>query len=398
MSLLHWFNKQKRALARAERQERDGQYDAAVRSFLRAEAQGEAARVLLLRADAEQHVEQRLAHYARAAAVDVDGDHGQLAKKRSAALRFDLANAAGGIGLDAELRRIASELEACEHWNKAAEAYRLLGDAAGEVRALKGAGDIEALEQKLEADQSQAREIRERGALLKRLRDLEQLAERHAAICAARSWLEGEHRGAATKHDEEVSGILHRIRSGLITAPVVTLEVDGARRHYVIGEEVTVGRTRSDIVIASNAISRQHLRVFRVDGEPHVEDLDTRNGTMLSGARLASAIPVGDRLSLTLAGQIPCTIERDERGVMIDVAGMKHIASLGPLVVGSWRLSDAHDGEDHFVCLSTPADRPPPFKNDLALRRRIELAVGDAFSEKRGGPIVLSVPQQETIA
>jgi tetratricopeptide (TPR) repeat protein len=408
LRLLDWLDKKKRARGRAERSENRGELSAAVELYLTADAPDEAARVLLLRADAEQNIERRLAHYARAAASSPDGEHGRSASQRSAALRFDVARSAGGLGLDAELRRLAKELEACEHWDKVLEAYRMLGDAAGEIRALEGAGNIDALEEKLDADRERTRITRQRGALLKQLRDLEQLAERHKAIGVARAWLDARDAdgsagggsaggGAAERGEEEVAAMLHRIRARLITAPCITLEWRGTIGHYVLGEEITIGRTRSDILIASTAISRQHLRVFRRDGTPHVEDLDTRNGTLLAGARLAGAIPVGDGLALSLAGQVPCDIEPHAQGVQIDVAGQRHIAALGPLEIEGWRINDAHEGEDRFVCLSTAADRSPPFKGELGLRRRIELAVGDALSDSRAGPIVLSVPPQETL-
>ena len=53
------------------------------------------------------------------------------------------------------------------------------------------------------------------------------------------------------------------------------------------GNSVTLGRhPECDIVLDAAAISRQHARILLVDGKFYVEDLNSRNGTMLNGRPL----------------------------------------------------------------------------------------------------------------
>jgi len=69
---------------------------------------------------------------------------------------------------------------------------------------------------------------------------------------------------------------------------------------YVVGDEVTVGRGGGcDIVLAEDSfVSTVHARVFRRDGSLLVEDLGSRNGTLLNGSPLngAEQLRRGDRV------------------------------------------------------------------------------------------------------
>ena len=50
------------------------------------------------------------------------------------------------------------------------------------------------------------------------------------------------------------------------------------------GVSITLGRHPAcDIVLESVSVSRQHARIFHVDGDFYVEDLHSRNGTLLNG-------------------------------------------------------------------------------------------------------------------
>ncbi len=50
------------------------------------------------------------------------------------------------------------------------------------------------------------------------------------------------------------------------------------------GASVTLGRHPAcDIVLESGSVSRQHARILNIDGDFYVEDLHSRNGTLLNG-------------------------------------------------------------------------------------------------------------------
>jgi adenylate cyclase len=73
----------------------------------------------------------------------------------------------------------------------------------------------------------------------------------------------------------------------------LTLQVDGALHPVTLTEEgVTLGRgDQATIRIQANAVSRIHARIFLKDGQPHVMDMKSLNGTSLNGATLSGPAP-----------------------------------------------------------------------------------------------------------
>jgi len=69
---------------------------------------------------------------------------------------------------------------------------------------------------------------------------------------------------------------------------------------YSLTDELTVGRGGGcSIVLTDDSfVSTVHARIFRRDGSLYVEDLGSRNGTMLNGAPLEHAEPLrrGDQV------------------------------------------------------------------------------------------------------
>jgi diguanylate cyclase (GGDEF)-like protein len=66
-------------------------------------------------------------------------------------------------------------------------------------------------------------------------------------------------------------------------------------------DELVIGRgTAAQIRLQSDALSRQHARIFRDAGAVYVEDLRSANGTYLNGQRLVekTALRDGDRIEL----------------------------------------------------------------------------------------------------
>jgi serine phosphatase RsbU (regulator of sigma subunit) len=68
------------------------------------------------------------------------------------------------------------------------------------------------------------------------------------------------------------------------------------------GDSVTVGRSSaSDLVLADKFLSRQHARLFLRDGAVMVEDLGSRNGTLLNGTPIQqpTRVEMGDVIKLS---------------------------------------------------------------------------------------------------
>ncbi|MBI4704992.1 MAG: FHA domain-containing protein, partial [Deltaproteobacteria bacterium] len=329
---------------------------------------------------------------------------GRQGRARAAQLRFDLLLGTGGVALGGELRAVAAELEACGLWDEAARAYVRAGDAESELRVLELAGNIERLEQRLRETTEAERGEHERLRVLQEVRDLDRLGERRRALHCAGEWLgrqagaRGEAGGRGADEDL-VRAQLAEIRARLLRGPVVALEVGGERRRYALGAEITIGRAGANITVCSQAVSRQHLRLCRRDGQPICEDLQTRNGTTLRGALLAAPLPVGTGIELVLGGQVPCLLAPSDPaeplGVLrVEVGGECYLAPLGPLRLGAWQICDAQEDEDRFVVVHAPAEREPLYLRGLRLGPEIELCTGDELCARRGGPVVLRVPAQ----
>jgi serine phosphatase RsbU (regulator of sigma subunit) len=82
----------------------------------------------------------------------------------------------------------------------------------------------------------------------------------------------------------------------------------------VDADSLIIGRASSaDVVVEDSALSRQHARIFLQNGELMVEDLGSRNGTIVNDELISGPTPleVGDEVRL--AGSRIC-IEDDERG------------------------------------------------------------------------------------
>jgi hypothetical protein len=370
----------------AHERELAGDLGAAVSLYTEAGSPDDAARVLLLRADAEPSPEKRMAFCAMAAETAADADLARKARGRKALIGFDALRGRGGAFLPSEVLAVARELEEAGELERAAEAYALAGDGEAEVRALTAAGAIEKLEERLKAAEAATRSQRELETSLRRIADLDRTAERRAALDVARAAL-------AERDDARIADAARAVRARLLRGPVVELEVDGERRRYALGGEVTIGRGDATIVVASRAISRRHLRIGRTRDGACVEDLETRNGTMLAGARLSAPLPVGEGVSLMLGGEVPCRVEPVTTGLfVIEVAGARYLAPLGDLPVHGWHVGVDATTDEGYVVLVTPEGAERPYLGHFQLAARVELAHGDEIRAARGGPVCLAVP------
>lgn len=373
----------------ARRLERSGDLSGAVEAYLEGGLPDEAARVLLLRADAEPALEKRMAFFEQAAATAADATLGRKAKGRRAKLSFDLLKQRGA-GARSEIVVAALELEAAQEWLVAAEAYALAGDAEGEIRALTGAGAIEKLEERLQRDASASREEAQISLALRKVQDLDRGAERREALRLG---------AEAGDKDDRLVDLVRQIRQRLVRTRVCELGFGGQSWTIAFGAEVTIGRGEATIVVTSRALSRVHLRLRRdTMGAIVVEDAGTRNGTFLRGARLGGPIPLGDGLELTMGADVACSLAPDPTGgACIEVAGAKYLAPLGPLRVDGFELDVEGAADETFLVLESQPNAPA-FRGAMELARRVELCFQDEIAAVRGGDAVLTVgrPPRET--
>jgi hypothetical protein len=374
-----------RLLAQARAAELRAELAQAAALFAQAGRPDEAARVMVLRGDAEAEASARMRHYLQAAATAPEGSQARAhALRKRAALVLGMARGAPErpATLAQDLLEAARDLEALGEHDKAAEAYAYAGDMEGQARALARAGDVDRLDALLLAQQS---------------RDREALARREAHEQVAMLVASGRRREAAATARVSSDDLVRERGLGLeaqrLGGDLVRLALRGKEMTLVLGDEVSVGRAGL-LSIASAAVSRHHAVVARTQGEPVVRDLGSRNGTILRGLALVGEARVADGIEVRLGKEVPLVVRPATElpgAVAIELAGTRYVAPLGParLGVGQWRLERASDG---WVELATDDD-PPPFSGALQLAPRITLIAGDAIARERGGPPVFEVRQ-----
>lgn len=81
------------------------------------------------------------------------------------------------------------------------------------------------------------------------------------------------------------------------------------------GDSFVIGRSsKADLTIPDRSMSRLHARIFLNDGVWHVEDLGSRNGTLLGGRQVEGAVRIGHG-SLIQVGSTSITMRETTRPV-----------------------------------------------------------------------------------
>lgn len=86
-----------------------------------------------------------------------------------------------------------------------------------------------------------------------------------------------------------------------VTELVIVDPAPVAGQRWRLGDVATIGRSDTcDVCFDDTYMSGVHARLFARDGQHFVEDLESRNGTMLNGEAIEATIAVrpGDRLRI----------------------------------------------------------------------------------------------------
>ncbi len=372
--------------AGAQSLEEKGDFAAAALEYEREGLPDEAVRLLLILADADPDPASRVRTLGRALRIASSQDEPpEGLPARYARARLDVLRAtATGAAPVWELTALARELEELGETEAAAEAFGLAGDRQAQVRLLAASGKIEELEGVLASENERTRSVRVRSQLLADTSTLIAGGQRAEALRRALAFID------LFPGDDEVQAVIRSLESRLVRPPAVTLEMAGKRVRYLLLDEVIIGRSDAPLTVVSPMLSRAHLRIWKRDGVPMIEDMGSRNGTVLAGARLGTPLAVRSPLSLRLGGEVACTIEPSRHGgVTVEVSGERYDVPLArETAVGPWWLR----ASEHVVRLEAPAGAPPPLLGgSLSVADGIDLCVGDTIHRERGDAATLKV-------
>ncbi len=364
------------------RLEAQGKLEQAYEAYLAAGQPSDAARIMLARAGAETDPRKRIAMLNLAASRAPDGSETAIqARRRAALLRLDICRNANAKQLRSELVELARELEHLELMPEAGETFGLAGDTENQTRVLVACGAIDALEHALESERQERSDQRHREQAWREIKDLDAIGKRRACLQRCEAWL------ADHPLDEDVAAFARSVREKILRDGTIPLIIEGNRANLVIDHPLIVGRAEASVEIPSPALSRQHLQVSRRNDEVVVEDLGSRNGTWLAGARIDGVLPVGTGIDLQLGGQVPCRVEPwPAGGVKLSMPGRAIVAPLGPLHVGSFQIAKGPEG-----VVQLRASHHAPVLNGLQADHIVDLAYGDRIQANRNSDVVLEV-------
>src|SRR5688572_18393959 len=85
-----------------------------------------------------------------------------------------------------------------------------------------------------------------------------------------------------------------------MNAKLVVVRGKATKREIPLKLPTIIGRSReADLTVAHPLVSRQHCRIFEVDGALVVKDNQSLNGTFIGGARITEAVlKPGDQLTV----------------------------------------------------------------------------------------------------
>lgn len=246
--------------------------------------------------------------------ISDDEKRGEVEAKMGLAVLED-ARLRGATSAE-EKRRLADaalRLERADHGSDAADAYAILGRSEDQARCLEAAGEIEKLEALLEKT---GKKDEHQGALRRLLSDHD-MALKYGARLEARAALREASRLAP--EDRSVAELLRRLEGRMPPPSRVSLALDGRRVSLVGRLPAVLGRTDCDVPLRGTSVSRRHAEIALAGDKLVLRDLDSRNGTLVRGLPIASAIELSGATEVGLGDDVTLAIAPRGRTVTIDV-------------------------------------------------------------------------------
>lgn len=244
------------------------------------------------------------------------GEDPELRKQAAAALGKGLYEAAKAEGIATErdrqkIREAADMLVLGEDHATAGEALEAIGDHLAAANAYSAGGLVERMEVALAKDDSLQEKAREE-------KDAFAAYETHMRVGrrddARADLARAVH---AANAPAEYRRLLDQLDTALLTAGKVELRRRG--KPVIIAcaaEKIVLGRDQlCDLPLRAGGVSRQHAEIDRGSAGYLLRDLDSRNGTSLSGMPLAGRVPLAGTGKFGLGDE--CTIDFETVGATL---------------------------------------------------------------------------------
>lgn len=276
---------------RAVAAEAAGDYDEAARAYALAGERARVAAMHLYRAERAPSPEAHLAELRAAVRwADPDEADGRDMRRRIARAMHTWAKRSGIVSeSDRQVVREAAALftEVGDHAG-AAECHELVGDEMQAAEAYQKAGELERLESVLSREEQRRKSARRVQESFEEYRLHLVGGDRDAALKAVQFCAEC----SADAERAEYRRLADALAAKLVTDGHVVLRGGGREVTYAGVFPLLLGREATcHVVLRDGGISRVHAEI---DAQFNLRDRDSKNGTTLSGVRLAagSALPL----------------------------------------------------------------------------------------------------------
>ena len=155
--------------------------------------------------------------------------------------------------------------------------------------------------------------------------------------------------------------------------------------HEVTADRVVIGRSSSsDLPLADRFLSRHHARIVR-DGERYlVEDLGSRNGTLLNGSPVATPTPLSPGDVIRISGSVLTVLEPDEAaGSVASHTVFRPVAEMMAEEESRGGATDRHDLERWAERLRMLLDVQRALGSALAQHELLDLVLDRLFEHLR---------------